>query len=408
MYLTSLTRRESLFELSSRWFRDQPEEADGTFLTQLSIYESIITAPLVLDLLVSIHQKLYGHTVRLFRLRTKDQLREAILRSCSNPTPREIELFSRYREFPEEFFPRTPGDMVLGLGEDGSVIGIARVKRLKRIAEKCSRRVTQLLDARIKESARHHADRRAANHAIALHQLLSSDSEMAEDFYAAERQVAKNIQEGAIQFSPEDLRIDDVIGIKFVCRPDEMSKIENEINHHHSVLNVRRKIHKGSYNDVNLVVEIKMPSHGSIVEREMQRDWSKCPRRGLDPETLERGFSDYVHKGAESFCVEVILTTHGDLVESEFGSSIHESRIIEQRNNLRTGGRIASNASFLIEYMLMLPLSPSVTIRELPIKMWGRYLPDVYSIAIWDIFGHSVGRDQIDSMFPEKDVEIMK
>ena len=128
--------------------------------------------------------------------------------------------------------------------------------------------------------------------------------------------------------------------------------------------------------------------------------WSQGSRRGLSPTELSQGFPDYVASGAHTFCAEVILTTRQDLVESEFGSSIHESRILEQRKALGAGGRIASNASFLIEYMFMLALSPTVDIHEMPVKMWGRYLPDAYSIAVMELFGLSVGRDQVDFLFP--------
>ena len=63
-------------------------------------------------------------------------------------------------------------------------------------------------------------------------------------------------------------------------------------------------------------------------------------------------------------------------------------------------GRIASNASFLMEYMLMLAMSPTLAVGELPIKMWGRYLPDVYSLAVWKLFGITQGREQIDHLIP--------
>ena len=104
--------------------------------------------------------------------------------------------------------------------------------------------------------------------------------------------------------------------------------------------------------------------------------------------------------GERSFRAEVILTTRADLVESEFGSAIHEARILEQRQGSPYSGRIASNASFLITYMLMLALSPTIAPAELPVKMWGRYLQDVYSVAIWKLFGITLGRDQVDSLVP--------
>ncbi len=69
-----------------------------------------------------------------------------------------------------------------------------------------------------------------------------------------------------------------------------------------------------------------------------------------------------------------------DLVESEFGRCVHEVRILEQRSDY--SGRIAQNASWIIEYMLHLAISPKVSIDELPVKIWGRYLRDTLSHAI--------------------------
>jgi hypothetical protein len=116
---------------------------------------------------------------------------------------------------------------------------------------------------------------------------------------------------------------------------------------------------------------------------------------------LAKGFPDYVAGGERTFRAEVILTTRADLVESEFGSAIHEARILEQRHGVPYAGRIASNASFIISFMLMLALSPTIeTPDPLPVKMWGRYLPDVYSVAIWKLFGITLGRDMVDSLMP--------
>jgi hypothetical protein len=69
-----------------------------------------------------------------------------------------------------------------------------------------------------------------------------------------------------------------------------------------------------------------------------------------------------------------------DLVESEFGRSIHEVRILEQRAAYT--GRIAQNASWIIEYMLQLAISPTVSVDQLPIKIWGRYVRDTVSQAL--------------------------
>jgi hypothetical protein len=400
MHLTSITHRKQLFELATRWFGDAPRPQDGRFLTQVFTYENLITAGMVRTLLTGIKDAVHPEPVQLLRLRSKDELRDAIVEACKNPTAREAELFRQYRQRPEEFFPGTPSDVVLGLRADGSILGMARVKRLRRIAEKGSRRVADKLAGAINDRATAVALRRAETYGIPLRQLLSSKTEMAEDFAQAERIVSRTFRDGVVVFQPEDLRIDDGIGFKFVGTAEEMASIEEAIRNHPAVCGVQREEHRGLYNDINLLVDLELPSTGQIVDQERTRDWSCLAGRGLSAAELAQGFPDYVASGERSFRAEVILTTRADLVESEFGSAIHEARIIEQRQGTPYAGRIASNASFIITYMLMLALSPNIAVAELPVKMWGRYLPDVYSVAIWKLFGITLGRDQVDSLVP--------
>ena len=400
MHLTSITHRKQMFELATRWFGDTPRPGDGRFLTQVFTYENLITAGMVRALLTGIKDAVHPQPIRLLRLRSKDELRDAIVQACLDPTPREADLFRQYRQRPEEFFPGTPSDVVLGLRGDGSILGMARIKRLQRMAEKCSRRVADRLAGAINDRATAVALRRAETYGIPLRQLLSSKTEMAEDFAQAERIVSRTFRDGVLVFQPEDLRIDDGIGFKFVGTPEEMVSIEQAIRSHPSVSGVQREEHRGLYNDVNLLVDLTLPKAEQIIDLERGRDWSCLAGRGLTAAELAKGFPDYVLGGERSFRAEVILTTRADLVESEFGSAIHEARIIEQRQGSPYAGRIASNASFIITHMLMLALSPTIDMPELPVKMWGRYLPDVYAAAIWKLWGITLGRDQVDSLVP--------
>ncbi|BDU75774.1 hypothetical protein [Mesoterricola sediminis] len=400
MHLTSITHRKELFELATRWFADCPHRNDGRFLTQVVTFENLITAPVVRDLLTGIKQAIHPGPVALRRLTSKDELREAIVRCTPEPTAREEELFDLYRHFPEDFFPGTPSDVILGLREDGSILGMARIKRLRRIAEKCSRRVADRLAGAINERARALAQERARAFGIPLSQLLSSREEMTQDYHQAERLVSRTFRDGVLVFKPEDLRIDDGIGIKFVGTPEELAAMERAILVHPSVVAVEREEHRGRYNDINLLVDLRLPPVGELVDLARDWDWTRHAGKGFSADELRDQFPDFVESGERTFRAEVILTTHGDLVESEFGSCIHEARILEQRAGLGYSGRIASNASFLIEYMLMLAMSPTLEVGELPVKMWGHYLPDVYSLAVWRLFGITLGRDQIDHLVP--------
>ena len=200
MYLTSITHRKELFDLATRWFADCPHHGDGRFLTQVTTYENLISAPVVRDLLTGIKQAVHPGPVRLARLRSKDELRDAIVRACRCPNAREAQLFAYYRAHPEDFFPGTPSDVILGLREDGSILGMARIKRLRRIAEKCSRRVADRLAGAIGERARILAQERAAAYGIPLAQLLSSKDEMVQDFHEAERLVSRTFRDGVLVF----------------------------------------------------------------------------------------------------------------------------------------------------------------------------------------------------------------
>jgi hypothetical protein len=400
MYLTSITHRKELFDLATRWFADCPHHADGRFLTQITTYENLISAPVVRDLLTDIKQAIHPGPIRLARLRSKDELRDAIVHGTASPSPREAELFAHYRAHPEDFFPGTPSDVMLGLREDGTVLGMARIKRLRRIAEKCSRRVADRLAGAIGERARALAQARAAAYGIPLAQLLSSKEEMSQDYQEAERLVSRTFRDGVLVFRPEDLRIDDGIGLKFVGTPGELERMEGAIARHPATVLVTREEHRGRYNDINLLVDLQLPATGSILDQARDWDWRRHAGKGISPEDLQAEFPAFLESGERTVRAEVILTTRADLVESEFGSCIHEARILEQRTGQPYSGRIASNASFLIEYMLMLALSPQTEVGDLPVKMWGRYLPDVYSLAVWKLFGITLGRDQIDHLVP--------
>jgi hypothetical protein len=400
MYLTSITHRRQLFDLATRWFADCPRPGDGRFLTQVTTYENLISAPTVRDLLTGIRQAVHPGPMSLSRLRSKDELRDAIIKACKHPNPREADLFAHYNAHPEDYYPGTPSDVILGLREDGGILGMARIKRLRRLAEKCSRRLADCLAGAIGERASALAQERAERRGLLLSHLLSTPEEMAQDFQEAEAQVSRRFRDGLLVFQPEDLHIDDGIGLKFVGTPEELETMAEAIRTHPSVMACEREEHRGTYNDSNLLVDLALPAPGMIVDLARDWDWARHAGKGLTPEELKADFPDFVASGERSIKAEIILTTHADLVESEFGASIHEARILGQRTGVSYSGRIASNASFLVEYMFMLALAPTIEIGDHPVKMWGRYLPDVYSLAVWKLFGITLGRDQIDHLLP--------
>ena len=93
-----------------------------------------------------------------------------------------------------------------------------------------------------------------------------------------------------------------------------------------------------------------------------------------------------IEGAAPTMFIEVIFATFPDMVESEFGKSIHEERIIRQRQNKTYKGYIPINVEFLVEYLFAVGFSPQTRIKRLPIKLWGRYLPDTLISEIRELY----------------------
>lgn len=404
MYLSGLIHRDRLFEIATRWFFDKPEPDDGYFLTQVFVYESLICGPLGRDFMVDVLRRTGDDPLNLKRLYRKDEVREVIMGGSPQASGQMRAHFDHFRQAPDEFFPSTPVDLLLASRLSGEILGMMRIKRIRRVAEKVSRRVADRLAGALNNTARTLAGVRAQAAGTSLDELGSTPDQMAEDFAAAERIVSQAFRDHQSMLRPADMRIDDVIGFKFVGDSSHLKRIEETIAGHPRATLVEREVHSGTYNATNLLLDVQLPPARAIVDRMKSRDWSFAAGRGIPSDKLRDGFAAYLDSGERSFRAEVILTTPEELVESEFGRSIHEEHILDQRTSLSYRGRIASNASYLIEYLLMVALSPTVQVDNLPVKMWGRYLPDTLSACVWQLFG--VTHDVVvwDSFLPRQEL----
>ncbi|GAB4370035.1 MAG: hypothetical protein Kow0062_04400 [Acidobacteriota bacterium] len=386
MDLTGITHRDELFEIACRWLGDRPRPDDGRRVTAIFVLDALITAPVVRAFLARTIASFEPGVTHWHRFRTKDALRHALVEICPADDGRTRELFRAFAERPEEFFPGTPVELLMATRADGLPVGMFRIKRIKRIAEKASRRLADRLAGEIRRAAEQIASERATRVGLPLSQLVSPPEAMIADFVRAEQRVARAIHAGSLVPERDRLRIDDVLGVKLIGSWEDLERAERAILADPAATVVAREEHRGTYNDVNLVVELPLPSPAEIVASRRGFAWTLLAGHGLLPDELARVFPGYVEAGARTIRCEVILTTLSELIESEFGRSIHEERILEQRLGAAYSGPIAQNAAFLIEYLLTLAVAPTVTVDELPVKLWGRYLPERYSRAMWDLF----------------------
>jgi len=382
MYLSGLTHRDRLFDVAARWLADRLEPGDGRIVTEIFAFERAITAPVVRRFVADLCRTSHRGDLYLERVTSKDQVREAIVAAAAHPTTRVAELIDWYRQLPEEFFPRTPVRMSLVTLRNGKLAAIVRRKRIRRIADKVSRRIADQLSGEIDAVARALAASRPRYRDAAVPDGISPSGIPAAVGGAAERLVADRIRSGRISLAPEKNRVDDVIGVKVIGTPVELETIEASLDNLEYTWAFHREVHAGTYEGVHYLVDLELPPNEEILANMADIDWSFAGGRGLEIEDLGERFRSYVESCRRTFRVELILTTFEDLVESEFGASIHEQRILDQRDLASDFGRIAVNASSIIEYMLRLATSPTVDIDLLPIKIWGRYIRDTLNHAI--------------------------
>ena len=381
MYLSGLTHRDRLFDVATRWLADRLEPTDGRTLTEIFAFERAITAPTVRRFVADLCRTCHRGDLYMERITSKDEVRAAIVAAAAHPSTRVAELIDWYRQLPEEFFPRTPVRMSLVTLRNGLLTAIVRRKRIRRIADKVSRRIAEQLTGEIVAVARALAASRPRPIAGADRDIEPPSTPAAVGG-AAERLVADRIRSGRITLDPEKNRVDDVIGVKIIGTPSELETIEAALDNLEYTFASQREVHAGTYEGIHHLVDLELPPNEAILANMAGIDWSFAAGRGLRVESLDERFKTYVESCRRTFRVELILTTFDDLVESEFGVSIHEQRILEQRDLADDFGRIARNASSIIEYMLRLATSPTININHIPIKIWGRYIRDTVAHAI--------------------------
>ncbi|MBE1424452.1 hypothetical protein H4684_001084 [Desulfomicrobium macestii] len=389
MYLTAMTHRDELFELTLRWMNDDFHPDDGETLTRIFVYESAISA-VISERILRLLGGFWGSKLHARRVRFKQELRERIIAHLGALTPRMAELAYSYRQNPKYFFPYLPIDALVITDLDSHLLALGRIKRMARVAEKVSFRLVEALYREIRSKARHLAELRAAQAGVPLNELLSSKEAMQNDFVQAEEAVACSFMDKTIHIGAESLTINDIVGFKIIAPQETLDRLPDMLGNEAGVHIAEIEKHTGNYNAVNLLLDVALPPANVLTARLAEMDWDVARRRGLDRDEIRRNIAGYVEQGADSVRIELILTTPEELMEAEFGRSIHELRVLRLRQRQKYRGPLGQNASYLIEYMLALASSPTVHIPELPIKMYGRYLPEEISALKRGLYGSPI------------------
>ena len=387
MYLSSFIHRDHLFDIAERWLLGWLEPDDGLRITQILICDGFVLGQTLESMMRVLLERVHGTVFRQKRIQFKGQLRDVICNSPLDGSARVYELVSLYNTNPEFFYREAPINGSIYINNDSRLLGLYRIKRPRRIAEKANRYVANWIFQLVQNRAKEMAQERAKDHNVALEELITPKNLMDFEFVRAEKDIAKMFKDNKISLDKSALKIHDVGGIKIVASREKLSLLEKELSEQLKIRVNDRESFSGDYQATSLIIEVPWdPDH--VCRRYMDtRAWRKYLNRGLSETELKKGLEPLLEGSKSTLITELILSTFPDMVESELGNSLHEERIVAQRDNKLYRGYIPMNVEFLIEYLLAVGVCPHTHIEQLPIKIWGRYLPDTVIDHIRALYG---------------------
>lgn len=386
MYLTSFIHRECLFQMAGRWFCNRLFPEDGLHLTQSLICDGYVLSETLESATRLLLGLIYDFPFSMKRICFKGALREMLCADERGNTERVKELIRLYREEPDFYYKDAPVNGVACLDSKGRLHGIYRVKRPRRIAEKANRYVANWIFKIVQGKAREMADQRAQRSGITLESLFTSETEMVREFIEAEQAIAGMFRQGQIDLDKMAMTINDVGGVKIIADENRLSKLEERLADHPFIKVIGTEAYQGNFQAKSFILEMPWNREHVCHSFGASRAWERYRHRGFSKEVLQKGIEPFLDEAEPTLRFELILSTFSAMVESEMGISIHEERIMAQRENKTYKGYIPMNVEFLIEYLLAVGLSPTTHIERLPIKLWGRYLPDTISYHIRQLY----------------------
>jgi hypothetical protein len=379
MYLTSFIHRKVLFDIAERWFCNCPEPDDVRTLTGILICDGFVIGETLEVLARRMLEMTHPRPFHQKHIQLKGELRDLICLDDRVANPRVAELFRRYRENPDYYYREAPISGVMCLDERDRLLGLYRIKRPKRIAEKANRRIADWIFENVLGRAHEMARERAMLSGTPLEKFVTPAEEMVREFTRAEEFIAQSFRDGSIRFDRAALTIHDVGAIKIVAGRDELRLLERALSEAPDIRIVEKEDFVGDYRATNLVLEVPWDPDLVCRKYRQKRGWEKYLDRGIAEKDLKNGLEPLLTDAEPKIHAELILSTFSDMVESELGNSIHEERIIAQRDNKRYRGYIPMNVEFLVESLFAVGFSPRIDIDRVPIKLWGRYLPETMS-----------------------------
>jgi hypothetical protein len=342
---------------------------------------------------------LSGGEPRTLEVNSKGELKDFVLEVAPYNDVRLDYIRTRYRKYPEDFYRSVPfrGNIYCsGSKEHPTYLGHSRIKRFRRVAEKASRRMVNIVFDQIKKNADALAAERASQLGIPKELLITPVEKQKEEFAHAERRFLKHLKKGMFYPDKDMLnatRIHDVAGAKVIIEDDRIPILERFFLDMPDYSIAEKEEHSGNYDDVNYIIGVRLDKQDLINKAPDDRVVDVLSARGMERETIFEQYRTFVKTAEDDVYLELIVSNYPEMVESEFGRSMHEERILAQREQAEYRSSIARNVRYITEYFFLFAISGKTSIDQLPVRLWEKTLPDTYDHAIrqlWDIPGMPV------------------
>jgi hypothetical protein len=315
MYLTSFIHRDALFDIAERWLCGRLEPDDGLRVTQILICDDFVLGETLKRFARHLLDITYDCSFKERHISLKGELRDAICRSVRDRNQRVEELADLYRSNPEFFYREAPINGVMYLDENHCLLGVSRIKRPRRIAEKANRYVANWIFQVVQKRAQAMAERRAREYAVPLERLITPREVMEREFVAAEKAIAQQFREGTIKLDREAVTIHDVGGVKIVADAGRLARLEKALTGNPRVSLVEKTIFSGNYQATSVIVDIPWDPEHACRRYMESRAWENYVNRGIPEGELRKGLEPFLKRAQSNLNLELILSTFPDMVE---------------------------------------------------------------------------------------------
>jgi len=386
--LGSFLHHEELAEVLGRGLEDRLVPGDAA---RLKVILNLNSYPVRLSSYSFAHRlfrNLLGDGVERLHARTKGELKDLLVTSPHYTNERIDELIARYRRFPEDYYRETPYEgLIFSTGDPPRYEGSRRIKRIRRISEKCARRIIDYMLEQIRRRADELAIERASRLGIPKDKLITPPDEMVAEFAHAERRVLKSIRDGLLVAAMPHFYIDDIVGIRILTTPANTPRVDDYLASCTDLSIVDEKRFSGAFNGRNRVVVWRLPKE-ELLARPPSEDVCQtliARRVGNSSAEIRAIYDEFIRTDVGHVRFEILTLDYEQVLESEIGKSMHEDHIRAQRERAEYGGRLAQNVESLMIYLFAFAQSVRVNLEQMPIKLRGTYLPDHLASLLRDL-----------------------